>query len=156
MTAVLDETLQRSMLDKLAEWENRAEQRALARPGYYIERARVIPILERWLKCHSADYPSGNDRNIGQYPTSALAEITGVTERQIRLILRGKTSVRNKLCGGPYPMRSLVIEGGEKYLTLDMVDRLLTGLGLVHLFYMPPEAGGFSDVYFHESVMNAA
>ena len=136
--------------------EDRSDLLAAARPGYYIERKRVIPILERWLESHQADHPPDDAcHNKDKYPTSALTQITGVSERQIRGILRGETSVRMKLRGGSNGGRYPACEGGVKYLTLDMVDRLFTGMGLVHLFYIPPEAGGFSDVYFHSSVIDA-
>jgi hypothetical protein len=78
----------------------------------------------------------------------ALSFITGITNRQLAQI-RGIGEPRIR------PDKN-VIEGPGKYLTLDIVDRLFVGLGCVHLFSLPPEQGGFSDVYFHPAVMFAA
>jgi hypothetical protein len=41
-------------------------------------------------------------------------------------------------------------------VSLQLVDKILTGLDLVHLFHYPPDAGGFSDVYEHPAVMGQA
>ena len=36
------------------------------------------------------------------------------------------------------------------------VDRLLVGMQLSHYWHLPPEDGGFSDIYFHERIVGNA
>jgi hypothetical protein len=124
---------------------DRARTKQRLNPGQWIERARVAPILEAWLADHKANFDStgsggmisfGHKRDIpGWLPAAGgqdvLSSMTRVSTRQIYGIIHGDAIL----------------------VSLNVVDRLLTGLDMVHLFYMPPEAGGFSDVYFHEAVV---
>jgi hypothetical protein len=82
---------------------------------------------------------------------ATLSFVTGIHERQLCRLLNNTPRMRSSRRRG---YASTEIEGGEKYLTLDIVDRLFTGMGLTHLFYLPPEQGGFADVYFHPQVVS--
>jgi hypothetical protein len=151
---------------EIEQWEKRADQRKAERPGHYIERARVTPIIQRWLDDHRAKYdsteqgtyafgharPAGKSGVRGSGAVATLSFVTGINERQLVRLMNSTPKMRSSKRRG---YSSLEIEGGEKYLTLDIVDRLFTGMGLTHLFYLPPEQGGFSDVYWHESVVAA-
>ncbi len=150
--------------EKLAAWEERAEQRNRDRPGHYIERARVAPLVEAWLEdyrakndvLHGANVCWGKNTKTQRVQSmgamEALSFITGITTRQLAQI-RGVGEPRLRPKG---PSRTPTIEGPGKYLTLDIVDRLFCGMECVHLFHVPAEEGGFADVYLHESVVGIA
>ena len=44
----------------------------------------------------------------------------------------------------------------SKMTSVTVADELLVAAGLSHLWYLPADQGGFADVYFHPSVMEAA
>ena len=125
--------------------QDRAKNTQRHNPGQWIERVRVAPILETWLADHRANFDSTGSGGLisfghkrtkpGWLPsagaTRTLSSMTKVSERQIWGIIHGDAIL----------------------VSLNVVDRLLTGMDMVHLFYMPPEQGGFSDVYFHPQVM---
>lgn len=126
----------------------RAQAKQKVNPGQWIERERLAPILERWLRDHEAEHNgvsrpqklfykrviNGSPQLRSAGAKQTLSFMTGVTQRQVWGILHGDAHL----------------------VSLGVVDRLLTGLGMVYLFYLPPEQGGFSDVYFHPQVMSAA
>jgi len=128
--------------------QERAENTQRHNPGQWIERVRVAPILEAWLADHKANFDStgsggmisfGYKRKIPGWMPAAGAQD----------VLSSMTKVSTRQIYG-------IIHGDAILVSLNVVDRLLTGMDMVHLFYMPPEAGGFADVYFHPQVMQRA
>lgn len=114
-------------------------------PGHWIESTRVAPIIQQWLDDHRAKH-NGIDRSSTAFgkpvkngapqmcsagATQTLAFMSGVDNRKI-----------NGICRCEF-----------KYVSLDVVDKLLTAMDAVYLFYLPAEESGFSDVYWHESVV---
>jgi hypothetical protein len=80
---------------------------------------------------------------------TVLAQSTGLAEKQLsRIRGSGKYLIRAKSS-----RHGRQVDGPPKYITLDMVDRLLVGIDMVYLFHRTPEQGGFADVYFHPDVM---
>jgi transcriptional regulator with XRE-family HTH domain len=45
---------------------------------------------------------------------------------------------------------SSILNGEQKTVSLGTADKILTKLGLSHLWYLDPEDGGFSDVIWPE------
>jgi hypothetical protein len=117
-------------------WRVQATKRTLLNPGHYIERERVAVVVEDWL-----------EQNEGGM--TVLAQRTGLAEKQLSRIRGvGRCLVRQKSS-----RHGFQVDGPPKYITLDMVDRLLVGIDMVYLFHRSPEDGGFADVYFHPDVM---
>lgn len=149
--------------EKLAAWESRADQRKQARPGHYIERERVVPIIEAYLADHDREHdtvtgcPGGWGENASARFVSAgametLSSMTGISARLLgRILGQDEPALRSRSAS-----KCEWIEGSPKYLTIDLVDRLLTGMDLVYLFYLSPDEGGFADVYWHESIVGTA
>lgn len=111
------------------------------KPGYWVETERVRPVISRWMDNYIGDHKSehggfgiGGQSLSAAGPYKSLANQTGVNERQLYRVMSCEA----------------------KYTSIDKLDKILCGLDLVHLFHLPPEQGGFSDVYFHPAIMEMA
>ena len=107
-----------------------AGQRDASR-GYY-PRERVANTITRWL--HDTGHTQRD-----------LAELTGLAERDIYRILNGPSDTE--------------LEKGRatgKHVKLSTLDRLLCKLDMVHLFLLPPDQGGYADLYLLEPLEAAA
>jgi len=62
--------------------------------------------------------------------------------------------VINRILHGPSPSELDKHNATGEWVTLRIVDKLFCAMNCIHLFPLPPERGGFSDVYFHESVID--
>jgi hypothetical protein len=154
--------------EKILEWEKRAHERAADRPGHYVPIDRVVPIIENWLADHRAKHNSHHNKSSG-YGTGAgpkngdkissaggmntLSSMTGINVRVINRLLAPPTPYWRYKKSATHA--SWQVDGQIPYVTIDMLDRLLCGIGMVHLFALPPDQGGFSDIYWHESIINA-
>lgn len=97
--------------------------------GYY-PRERVANTLRDWLRTGTQ---------------TELSQLTGVAERDIYRILNG-----------PSPGELAKGRAQGEYVKLTTLDRLLCGIDKVHLFVLPPEHGGYADIYQPETPRQAA
>jgi hypothetical protein len=131
---------------------------------------RVVPIIQNWLADHRAKFDSltgchsgwgaGKSKTTGSSPRhqsagamNTLSDMTGINTRVINRLLSPPTPYWRYKKSANHA--SWQVDGQIPYVTIDMLDRLLCGIGQVHLFALPPEQGGFSDIYWHESIINA-
>lgn len=119
--------------------------------AHWIPTERLAPVIQGWLDDHKAKHNStqrgktvGNAHGVHKTingsgsagssgPHATLEFMSGVSSRRI-----------SGICRCEYKNTSLTV-----------ADKLLTAMGLVHLFYLPADQGGFADRYFHPSVINA-
>jgi hypothetical protein len=87
-----------------------------------VPKERVRPLLQ-------AEVPVEWRSQYGKRAVEALAERCHVDQTTIWRILTDS---------GVYAKRQI---------TFRVLDKILCGLGLVHLWYVPPEQGGFADIY---------
>jgi hypothetical protein len=102
----------------------------------YAETDRIRVIIAKWLLVFAAE----NNANQGWTsdisgascgPVSTLAFRTGVGERQL----------------------GRLISGTQCWISFPLLDKILVGMDLVHLWYLdPPE--GFSDIYSQDRVLD--
>ena len=136
----------------------RAQRKAEKYPALWIPRERVAPIVQDWKDKHEreavgpfwAKIPAGEREKLAA-STKILAERAGVTERAIWRLLCEDIRVKPKKWQNRPSWSSWMVDGGAPYLSVDLVERLFIAMGREYLWYLDPEDGGFSDIYWAEA-----
>ena len=97
---------------------------------YPFPRERVARVLEEWAERWNAE--KGNFE--GKGALEALSSRTGLSPRLVYRVRYGASDSER---------------GEGEQLSWNVVDKLFCAIGCVHLVALPPEQGGFSDIYFH-------
>lgn len=118
-------------LGKVTEQPAERRKPRLPRPSHYVPAARLRPLIERWIEQEADDtgYHNNDMRR-----TVLCSRVSGLYPRMVWSILNGE----------------------REHVTIDVADRILIALELNHLWHLPPELGGFADIYFHEDIVGAA
>lgn len=108
----------------------------------YVPRERFVPILEEWINRWLRERPLNNSQvgDVFMGPIGYLETHSGVPQRSIRRII-----------AGPSAHDRARSRGTGDNVSLHSADRLLIAMGLEYLWALPPEQGGFSDVYYQEA-----
>lgn len=141
--------------------ESRARKKHRNHPAEWVETERVRPVLRAWLTAfereNNANAVTGTKMgsSVGSIGArEALAFRAGLSVRTLWRILDAPPKYNTRADRPP------VWEGGERFLSLDTVDRLFLAMGCEGLFHVQPtnaeKTDGFADVYFHPSIMDDA
>lgn len=154
---------------KYRERDSRARKKARqTEPGRWVERERVVPVVLAWIDRHDREHASKviSKAVVSKKPTmgdTGISENVGSTTGRSRLCFAANLSDRGLwrlLFARPKwvaPRKNRVgsVAEGERFVSIDTVDRLFVAMDCVNLFYLSREDGGFADVYFHPAIVDA-
>jgi hypothetical protein len=102
-------------------------------------------------KCDKARkklYAQGKSLNVDTHGVIPADRLAAALNRYIQ-----EDGIQNVASRAGVPVRRLqdIISGRSSHASLTTTDRLLTLVGLGHLWHLAPEDGGFADIY-HDGV----